>query len=161
MKSTELLAHRIREVFLNGTWIANTNYKDQLLELNFEQATYKVNSLNTIAVLIFHVNYYVAGILNYLEKGELEIKDKYSFELPNIKSEDDWQKLCHSFISNSEKIANFIELMRDEKLDEVFVIPKYGSYQRNINGLIEHSYYHLGQIVLIKKIIQSEKNLSL
>lgn len=28
-----------------------------------------------------------------------------------------------------------------------------GSYLRNIEGVIEHSYYHLGQISLIKKMI--------
>ncbi len=156
MTKTNILADRLKEIFLNGTWIANTNFKDELSHLSLDQATFKVNQLNTIAALTFHVNYYVAGILNFLEEGKLEIKDTYSFDMPTIKSEDDWQELVHSFISNAEKFANIIESMPDEKLDEVFVNPKYGSYQRNIEGLIEHSYYHLGQIVLIKKIIQSE-----
>jgi len=33
---------------------------------------------------------------------------------------------------------------------------KYGNYQRNIDGMIEHSYYHLAQIVVIKKILGKE-----
>lgn len=41
----------------------------------------------------------------------------------------------------------------DEKLDSTFAGENYGIYQRNIEGIIEHSYYHLGQIVLTKKII--------
>jgi hypothetical protein len=28
---------------------------------------------------------------------------------------------------------------------------KYGSVLRNIMGVIEHTHYHLGQIVLLKK----------
>ncbi|MEG1022142.1 MAG: hypothetical protein RSE50_11550 [Myroides sp.] len=47
--------------------------------------------------------------------------------------------------------------MRDEKLDSVFVDEKYGSYRRNIEAMIEHSYYHLGQIVLIKKMLLQDK----
>jgi len=43
--------------------------------------------------------------------------------------------------------------MPDEKLAEGFVDEKYGNYFRNIHAMIEHSYYHLGQIVILKKII--------
>lgn len=156
METSKQLAKRIREVFINGKWIANTNYSDQLSELTINQATSKIASFNTIASLAFHVNYYIAGILNYLEGGNLEIKDKFSFNAPALKSNNDWLDLRNSLVSNAKKIACLIEKIPDEKLDEVFVNPKYGSYQRNIEGLIEHSYYHLGQIVLIKKIIQSE-----
>lgn len=43
--------------------------------------------------------------------------------------------------------------MDSAKLDEPFVDEKYGSYLRNIEGVIEHSYYHLGQVVLVKKMV--------
>ena len=43
--------------------------------------------------------------------------------------------------------------MPDEKLSEVFVDEKYGTYERNINLMIEHCYYHLGQILIIKKLV--------
>ena len=45
----------------------------------------------------------------------------------------------------------------DEKLEEIFVNEKYGTYKRNIEGMIEHCYYHLGQISLIKKMIIERK----
>ena len=34
---------------------------------------------------------------------------------------------------------------------------KYGNYFRNLTGIIEHLHYHLGQIVLIKKLIAEGK----
>ncbi|MGN6163930.1 MAG: hypothetical protein ACTHOF_05245 [Flavisolibacter sp.] len=43
--------------------------------------------------------------------------------------------------------------MADSKLDEIFVDEKYGTYYRNLQGIIEHTHYHLGQIVLIKKLL--------
>jgi hypothetical protein len=42
-------------------------------------------------------------------------------------------------------------------MQQPFVNEKYGSLQRNIDAMIEHSYYHLGQIVLIRKIIANLK----
>jgi uncharacterized damage-inducible protein DinB len=153
METTAQLANRLREVLLNGTWIANTNYKMLLSDLSRNEATAKVGSLNSIASLTFHINYYLAGMLRVFKGGSLDIRDKYSFDLPEIKSEEDWQKLVNELCSNAEKFATHVEDLSEEQLDDVFTEEKYGTYRRNIEGVIEHSYYHLGQVSLIKKMI--------
>lgn len=147
------IANRLREVLLNGKWIANTNFKEQILSVSWEQAIQKVDNLNTIALLTFHINYYLVGLSNVFNGGKLEIKDKYSFDLPEIKSERDWNKLVNDLLSNSEIFAKQVEQMDESLLDLPFVDEKYGSYLRNIEGVIEHSYYHLGQVSLIRKMI--------
>lgn len=158
MSSTKQIAKRFKEILLNGDWVVATNYKDQLSHLTWEKATSKIGTFNTIADLTFHINYYIAGILNVFEGGSLEIKDKYSFDLPSIESQEDWEKLLNTLWINAEKFSDLIELMPDKKLNEIFVDKKYGSYQRNINAMIEHCYYHLGQITLIKKmLLEAEK----
>ena len=157
MKSPVALANRFREVLLNGVWIANTNYKHQLTDISWQQANSKIGSLNTIAALTFHINYYIAGILPVFDGGSLDIKDKYSFYTPGITSQKDWESLVNSLITNAEVFANKVEQLEDNQLLDAFVDEKYGSYQRNIEGMIEHCYYHLGQISLIKKMIL-EKN---
>ena len=43
--------------------------------------------------------------------------------------------------------------MPEEKLQEVFTNEEYGTYYRNIDAMIEHAYYHLGQIELVKKCL--------
>jgi len=153
MKLTKQIAERFKEILLDGQWVLGTNYKDQLSNINWEQATTKIGTLNTIAALTFHIDYYIAGVLHVLEGGSLEIRDKFSFDLPPIQSQKDWNELNQKLLKDAEKFAIMLELMDDSKLDEVFVEKKYGSYKRNINAVIEHSYYHLGQIALIKKMI--------
>lgn len=153
MSSASQLAKRFREVLLDGLWIANTNFKDQLSDVTREQAVTKVDSLNTIAMLTFHIHYYIAGVLNVLEGGDLEIKDQFSFDLPPIEAEEQWKDLLNRLWSDSEKFASLVGQIPDDKLDDVFVDEKYGTYRRNIEGMIEHSYYHLGQITLIKKML--------
>jgi hypothetical protein len=71
---------------IDGLWIANTNFKDQLSDVTWEQAVTKIGSLNTIAMLTFHIDYYIAGIINVFEGGDLEIKDKFSFDSSTIES---------------------------------------------------------------------------
>jgi len=157
MKNQLQLANRFREVILTGTWIANTNFKDQLENLDYKMATAKFQNLNTISVLVQHIHYYIKGIKNVLLGGSLEIRDKFSFDFPPLESQEQWDNFLDGFWNDSEEFAKLIENLPDEKLDADFVDEKYGTYIRNIDGMIEHSYYHLGQIVLIKKNIETQK----
>lgn len=153
MKNTSEIANRFRETILNGTWIANTNYKDQLENLDWKIAVTPVKNLNTISLLAQHIHYYINGINNVFKGGPLDIKDKFSFDFPPINSQQEWQDFLAKFWNATEEFASFVEQMLDENLDQVFIDEKYGTYKRNIDAMIEHSYYHLGQIVLIKKLL--------
>jgi hypothetical protein len=151
------LANRLREVLLSGTFIANTNFKAQLEDIDFKNATKQIHELNTIALLTFHINYYLEGVNAVFDGKDLIIKDDFSFDMPNIASENDWHNLIAKFLTNSEKFISHVEKFTEEEMQQPFVNEKYGSLQRNIDAMIEHSYYHLGQIVLIRKIIANLK----
>ncbi len=155
MSKSKFISSRLREVLLEGHWIANTNIKKQIESLTKEEALQKIGKHNSIAELTFHINYFLGGILNVLKGGELEIRDKYSFDMPLIKTEKDWQNLIDNYLSNAIEFIQQVELMNDEMFEATFVKEMYGSYERNIEGLIEHSYYHLGQISLIKKLLRT------
>ncbi len=152
MKPNQKIADRFREVILDGKWVVQTNYKAQLSGLSWEQAAKKIGNLNAIADLTFHIDYYISGILNVLEGGKLEIKDEFSFDYSPIQSQEAWEALLAKLWYDTEKFANIVEQMNEAQLDEDFADGQYGDYAKNINALIEHSYYHLGQIILIKKL---------
>lgn len=106
MKRNLFISGRLRELFLEGHWIANTNYKEQLLSINWQEAIQKIDNLNTIAALTYHINYYLAGLLNALNNGKLEISDKYSFDMPLIRYEKDWEVLVTDFLNNAENFRS-------------------------------------------------------
>jgi hypothetical protein len=112
-----------------------------------------VYSFNTIAALVFHMNYYVSAITKVLQGNPLNASDKYSFDLPPINSKEDWDQLVNKTFADAETFATLVEQLPENQLWETFVDEKYGNYYRNLHGVIEHIHYHLGQIVLIKKII--------
>lgn len=154
MDLNQQLADQFREVYLSGTWVATTNLKKELSDVTWEEATTRVDDLNTLADLAFHLNYYVAGVTRVLEGGPLDIRDKYSFDAPPIRSREDWEERLAELWRNGEQFARLVEAMPEEKLWADFADPKYGNNYRNIQVIVEHSYYHLGQIVLIKKLLR-------
>lgn len=158
MTLSRQLAIRLKEILLDGKWVTGTNIKSQIIDIDWKTATYKFDSLNSIADLIFHIDYYIAGVLNVFEGGKLEIKDKYSFDYPPIKSHQDWKDLIDKFCSDSERFIMIVENMTEKELQKPFVEDKYGNYFRNIDVIIEHSYYHFGQIILINKLIRNKNS---
>ena len=151
MALNEYLVQRLKEILTEGTWVVGTNFKEQIIDLHWSKAIQKIDDFNTIADLTFHIHYYIAGVANVLEGGTLDIRDKYSFDAPPIESEQDWKILVNRFITDSERFIRLVENLPAEMLSSTFVDEKYGTYYRNIDVLIEHTYYHLGQVLLLKK----------
>ena len=152
MNLTKHIAKHFRDLHVGDNW-TGVNLKDTLSDVTWQQAIIKIQSLNTIAELVYHMNYFIGAIVNVLEGEPLNAHDKYSFDLPPIQCEEDWQKLVDKIFADAEKMASMIEQMPENKMWEIFSEEKYGNYYRNITGVIEHSHYHSGQIVLIKKLI--------
>lgn len=153
MKLAGQISQQFKDVYLEGKLVAATNLKEALGDVNWQQATTQVASLNTIAALAFHTNYYVAGVANVLKGGPLSIRDKYSYDLPPIDSQESWEQLLNNMWTDAEAFAQLVAQLSDKQLQETFVDEKYGNYHQNIHGIIDHCYYHLGQIILIKKLL--------
>ena len=153
MENNRELAKRFSDVILNNSWVANNSYKNQLTDLPLEVVLFKYQSLHNIAALAQHVHYYIAGILNVFNGGNLDIKDIYSFDFPPINTIEQWHSFLAVFWTEAASFIQKLEEMDENTLNSIFVKKEYGTYHFNINTLIEHSYYHLGQIVLLKKLI--------
>jgi len=152
MKVPHEIARHVREVHFGGNWTF-VNLKDTLSDLTWQQATTKVQNFNTIAALVYHMNYYVSLVTKVLQGGPLDGKDQYSWETPSIESQEAWEQLRDKTFTDAENFARQIELVPENILGEVFHDAKYGNYYRNLHGVIEHCHYHLGQIVIIKKLL--------
>ncbi len=148
------IAKHFREVYFGGNWTCS-NLKDNLTDITWQEAVTQVHSLNTIALLVFHIGYYVDTVLKVLQGEELNASDKLSFDLPTVQSEQDWQHMLNKIWQDAERFARLVEQLPDSKLRDDFHDGKYGNYYRNLLGIIEHTHYHLGQIALVKKMIRN------
>lgn len=156
MKLTSQIAKHLKDVHFGGNWTCS-NLEEALNGITWQQATTKVYTFNTIAALVYHINYYISAVSKVLEGEELNAHDKYSYDLPPISSKEDWDNLLNKTWREAEHFSKLIELLPDSRLNEDISEAKYGNYFRNLHGIIEHTHYHLGQIVIIRKIIEQEK----
>lgn len=156
MNTPQQIAKHLGEVFFGGNW-TTINLKDTLADVTWQQAVTPVYSFNTIATLVYHMTYYVTAVTRVLEGGPLDASDKLSFNHPPITSQQEWDNFLEAKWLEAEHFAKLIEKLPENILGENFSDSKYGIYYRNLHGLIEHTHYHLGQIVLIKKIIAPSK----
>lgn len=149
------VAKHFKDVHFGGNW-TTVNLKDLLTDVTWQEATTQLYQLNTIAVLVFHMNYYVAAVLKVLQGEALDASDKYSFDLEPVTNEEQWQALINKALADATLFTHELENLPEERLLEDFTNAKYGNYYRNLSGIIEHTHYHLGQIALIKKIIREK-----
>lgn len=155
MSYTKQIAKHFKEVYFGGNW-ACSNLKEQLADVNWNEANTKIKSLNTIAVLTYHIHYYVEGVGKFLSGSELDMNDKFSFDCPPINSDEEWEAFKNNVLQTGKQFAKQLEGVSEEKLLQTFVDEKYGIYYRNFHGIIEHCHYHLGQIAVIKKLVKFE-----
>lgn len=79
MNISAQLARHLRDVHFGGNW-TTSNMRDNLKDVTWLEATTRVHSLNTIAVLVFHINYYIAAVAKVLEGAPLNASDALSFD---------------------------------------------------------------------------------
>ncbi|MBX9784992.1 MAG: DinB family protein [Chitinophagaceae bacterium] len=153
MNLSQQLANHIRSAHTGGNY-TGVNMQSLLSGITQLQATTKVHNFNTIAALVFHINYYAHAVLHALQTGVLDAHDSKSYDCPAINNEEAWQQLINQLFADAEALASLIEQWPESKWNEYFIDGKYGTLCRNIAGLIEHTHYHMGQIALIKKLVQ-------
>ncbi len=68
------------------------------------------------------MHYYVRAVLKVLQGGPLDAKDSYSFILPPILSQKDWEELLDKTWADAENFASSIEKLPEHMLWEDFQI---------------------------------------
>jgi hypothetical protein len=152
MHTSSQLSKHLSEVFTGGNW-TTVNVKQVLYSVSWQQAITQIQSFNSIGALTFHIHYYVQAQLQVFNGNPLSAHDKYSYDIPPLTNELDWQMLITQVLTDAKKLCSLIEQFPNNGWDAPFTDEKYGTYYRNVLGLIEHTHYHLGQIVILKKMM--------
>ena len=107
MTVSQHLAKSLRDVYFGGNWTAS-NLKTQLADVTWQQATKQVYGLNTIATLVYHLNYYVVEVTKVLQGEPLTASDKFAFTYPPIQNREDWERQRDSIWADAEAFAQLI-----------------------------------------------------
>ena len=112
------------------------------------------NNGHSIAELLWHMITWAQFTLDRLDKKQEP--DMAAFETLDWRNIDpqihSWKKGLSEFESVHKKIITILTTKDDSFLNEKVDYRNY-SFQFLLNGLIEHTIYHLGQIAFIHKLL--------
>jgi uncharacterized damage-inducible protein DinB len=154
MKLTDLISFHIKEVYEGNNW-TDVNIADTIKGINWQQAQQQTaGSTNTIASLLHHL-YYWNGIIRQRMKGETPvIPEMNGYDVPVLNNEEEWNTLKEKTHQSFTELADAVKNFPEEKLQDNYASSIPSTYYRNFQGIVEHAYYHLGQIVILKKLSQ-------
>jgi len=156
--SNAITAH-FNDLFFQGGW-TGVNLKDVLADVTLYEANTVCEGFNSVAQVTNHLSYYYPIQLKVFRGGDVEGHDSESWKIDAPKTEEEWRDIVSSLLDYGREMIAAIEGINDGQMFAGFdKSGKYGTVQRNLIGIIEHTYYHLGQIVILKKLVrQSQSN---
>lgn len=143
------IAQHFYEVHYGNNW-TDASVQESLKNISYEQAIKKIGDANTIALLLFHMNFYNMVVYDRLVDVKRHFEHEESLKI-EIHNEEEWQQLQQTYFANVDIIHSAILQFNESRLFEQTT--KNTPY-KNLHGLIEHVHYHLGQINLLKKLLQ-------
>lgn len=153
MKITEQIAQHLTDVHNGDNW-TDVNIKQTLADVSFEEAMMQTAaSVNTIAMLLHHISFWNRVVAERAAGKVPVIGADNGFAIQPIDSEAKWKALQEDNIKSANELSAAIRLFGEEKL-ALPILPEHSSAYKNFQGQVEHVHYHLGQIVMIKKLIK-------
>ncbi len=150
MNTSVEIARHLHEAYYgrNWTWVC---LEESLKDIGWQQAVAQpCAGTNTISALLFHMTFYVTTVYQRAHNQSEAYSHQDSFTAPDIRDEHTWQEQVRETFEAADKLTALIERFPDTRLHEE-ILPGKGTYYKNFHGLIEHCYYHMGQIVLLSK----------
>jgi uncharacterized damage-inducible protein DinB len=153
MKLTDHIAQHVIDVHTGDNW-TDVNIKNTLENISLQEAVAVTNaSVNTIAALLHHITFYNEVALERLKGNNPFIGSSNGFDVPDLNEEKDWMELKKRNVESAQNLAEAIKEFPETKLFEQ-ILPGSSIVYKTLHGVIEHSHYHLGQIVIIKNLLR-------
>lgn len=131
-------------------WVG-ANFKETLQGITAAKAAAAISKEgNSIWQLATHLIYWRTTVVNRLH-GNDNLPPFRDFLIPDELNDVTWKQTLLDFESTYHLLRNAIQHVKDEQLDKPSPKPGQTNYQL-IMGCLQHDAYHLGQMVLLKKI---------
>lgn len=148
------LIRRIERVNSGEPWFGRPVYA-LLEEVDPKKAAIKPNNTeHSLVELLYHMITWASFTLQRMEKDstkDLAAAEKLDWRIIDPKIHT-WKKGLAEFKAIHKKIIALLQKKDDDFLLEMVDSRKY-NFRFLINGMIEHSIYHTGQIVYLNKLL--------
>lgn len=158
MKEVQRLKLRMQEMFDGEPWL-DVSLLPVLRQVPACLAAKKLRpDRNSIWEIVNHLAAWKESVLRRLTVGK-EITPDHNFFLPvENKSDASWQASLNALQQAHDKWMKFLEGLDENELDKIYE-GNGQSWHYHIEGMIQHDAYHLGQIVLLTKLIPADNQI--
>lgn len=152
MSESKRVSNLYQSIYNGNPWLEVT-LASTLKDVTAEQAYRKINpNLNTIWEIVNHLIQWRRNILRRVQ-GETVVTPEHNYFVPVLdSSEAAWEQSLQSLAKSQELWTVFFNDFNDADFDKIDPNNNHNFYE-DIHGIIQHDVYHLGQIVILKKLL--------
>jgi uncharacterized damage-inducible protein DinB len=152
MESLKYIKKLLNDHYRGNPWI-DVTISDTLNTVTAGDAALKVDNLNSIWQITNHMIAWREKLLERIMDKSVEVPDNnFIYEVEDT-SEKAWTDTIKKFERSQEDIISFLSKSNDMMLEKISPASGY-SYFELAMAILLHDAYHLGQIVLIKKLLK-------
>ncbi len=139
------------KLYSGEPWI-DVNLFDTLSNITAEQASKKIHNCNTIWEIVVHMIAWRENVLRRLQGEVITTPANNYFSAVTDTSDEDWEKTLRLLERSQQNWLSFLKDY-DMKMINVQYPANQMTHHEHIQGILQHDCYHLGQIVLLLKLI--------
>lgn len=154
MKVTERISELFEDLYDGEPWL-DVTLVGTLENISAEVAAKKINpQRNSVWEIVNHIISWRGNVFQRVQ-GITILSPADNYFLPVINQSDKaWQETLLGLKDSQEKWIAFLHGLDEADLEKTYPV-NHASYYKHIQGIIQHDAYHLGQIVLLCKIMEN------
>ena len=149
---TQNILSLLLSTFEKNAW-HGPSVKEVLKDITPVQAYKKLEHTHSIIELVAHMTSWRIFVIKKLE-GDINYKVNDELNFPAV---TDWVEAVEKLSSSQSRLIELIKKIPGSRLSEIVPHDAHGyTFRTLIHGIIHHDLYHIGQIALIKKTINTD-----
>jgi hypothetical protein len=151
MTATERILNHYDGVLHGEPWHGDAIW--QVLDgISAQQAAARpIPDFHTIWELVMHMSFWEGVAAQRLYGQKAGLVEELNFPAMPAPTEENWRKTLEEFRTSNRNFRDALNKVDPAKLDQLTAAQKR-TYYGEAHGILEHHVYHVGQIVMLKKI---------
>lgn len=152
MKAKERITKLFEDIYDGDPWI-DVTLQGTLKNISAAKAAKKISpDRNSIWQIVNHLISWRENVLQRVQGKMITTPDNNYFTGIIDTSDAAWQSTLKRLENSQQQWITFLANFNESEFDKIYPNNNM-SYYDHVNGIIQHDAYHLGQIVLLSKLL--------
>ena len=154
MKESQRIINLFEKGYDGSPWI-DVNLVDTLHSVSAEVVLKRLSpSSNSIWEITNHIISWRKNVLQRVQGNQLKTPSHNYFITVKKGTAAEWKKTLQELEASQQEWIQFLKKLKEPALEEIYS-PNEMSYYEHIHGILQHDVYHLGQIVMLAKLLRN------